>query len=235
MGYQKDLDWLARYMHEWPFGIQSYIYVITEDNGSKTWCGNVHYCAKRHRRVDKGEWLARRAELQAKAEPQSFTGLDEAIRKVLSEMRDLCVAALEKMTDMHNNHEEIDMSSERVQKNAESVHDWHERGELPPVGTVCEVLWNEGRMEYLRTKVFGVNEHGQPIHRFDEGPKKFQYQADPLVTILGTRVFRPIRTERDELIEIICSEYFDKDIDGGSLADAILAAGFRREGGSHEQ
>ena len=65
---------------------------------------------------------------------------------------------------------------------------------LPPVGTVCEVLWNESRMEYLRTKVFGVNEHGQPIHRFDEGPKKYEYQADVLVTTLGNKVFRPLRT-----------------------------------------
>lgn len=65
---------------------------------------------------------------------------------------------------------------------------------LPPVGTVCEVLWNESLVEYLRTKVFGVNEHGQPIHRFDEGPKKYQYQADVLRTASGTQVFRPIRT-----------------------------------------
>ena len=103
---------------------------------------------------------------------------------------------------------------------------WFERGELPPVGTVCEVLWNEGRMEYLRTKVFGVNEHGQPIHRFDEGPNKFEYQADPLVTILGTRVFRPIRTERDVLIEII-KKTDDTD---DKITNAILAAGFSLRG-----
>lgn len=70
---------------------------------------------------------------------------------------------------------------------------WDGEG-LPPVGTVCEVLWNESRMEYLITKVFGVNEHGQPIHRFDEGPKKYQYQADVLRTASGTQVFRPIKT-----------------------------------------
>ncbi|MGL5219614.1 MAG: hypothetical protein ACRC8G_09070 [Plesiomonas shigelloides] len=63
MSYQDDLDWLARYMHEWPFGIQSYVYVITEDDGSKIWGGNVHYCAKRHQKVGKEDWLARRAEL----------------------------------------------------------------------------------------------------------------------------------------------------------------------------
>ncbi|MFK1502773.1 hypothetical protein ACIU0J_30320 [Pseudomonas aeruginosa] len=70
---------------------------------------------------------------------------------------------------------------------------WNGQG-LPPVGTVCEVLWNESRLEYLKAKVFGVNEHGQPIFRFEEGPKKFEYQADPLRTASGTQVFRPVRT-----------------------------------------
>ena len=106
---------------------------------------------------------------------------------------------------------------------------WFERGELPPVGAVCEVLWNEGRMEYLRTKVFGVNEHGQPIHRFDEGPKKFKYQADPLVTVLGTRVFRPIRTEREQLGDIIKETRHSLRSDT-EIVDAILAAGFKRGG-----
>jgi hypothetical protein len=107
--------------------------------------------------------------------------------------------------------------------------DWFERGELPPVGIECEALWNEGRMEYLRTKVFGVNEHGQPIHRFDEGPKKFEYQADPLVTMLGTRVFRPIRTERDHLIDLVNGGQLSL-VGADKIADAILAAGFRRGG-----
>ncbi|MDM9556024.1 hypothetical protein QU926_20640 [Pseudomonas asiatica] len=64
----------------------------------------------------------------------------------------------------------------------------------PPVGTVCEVLWNESRLEYLKTKIFGINEHGQPIHRFEEGPKKYEYQADVLRTDSGTQVFMPLKT-----------------------------------------
>ena len=126
------------------------------------------------------------------------------------------------LTSIEDNQEQV-MTQ---QKDMKQDNGWFERGDLPPVGTVCEVLWNEGRMEYLRTKVFGVNEHGQPIHRFDEGPNKFEYQADPLVTILGTRVFRPIRTERDVLIEII-KKTDDTD---DRIADAILAAGFSLRG-----
>lgn len=53
--------------------------------------------------------------------------------------------------------------------------------------------------------MFGVNEHGQPIHRFDEGPKKYQYQADVLRTASGTQVFRPIRTA-----EQVAAEEWDK-------------------------
>lgn len=101
--------------------------------------------------------------------------------------------------------------------------EWDGRG-LPPVGTVCEVLWNESRMEYLRTKVFGVNEHGQPIHRFDEGPKKYEYQADVMVTSLGTIVFRPLKTPAQlaaEKREADQSEAFDKACE--DIRDTIQA------------
>lgn len=112
---------------------------------------------------------------------------------------------------------------------------WNGDG-LPPAGTVCEVLWNESRKEYLRTKVFGVNEHGQPIHRFDEGPKKFEYQADVLVTALGTKVFRPIRSaeqiaakEREAAIAemTVLSPLLDK---GWSrrVCEAVYDAGYRK-------
>jgi hypothetical protein len=107
---------------------------------------------------------------------------------------------------------------------------------LPPVGAVCEVLWNESRMEYLRTKVFGVNEHGQPIHRFDEGPKKYEYQADVLVTPLGTRVFRPLRTPeqiaaeaREKAIEEMWSVYWKPEAPTTKEALGLLYdAGYRK-------
>ena len=70
---------------------------------------------------------------------------------------------------------------------------WNGDG-LPPVGEVCEALWHESRNEWLKTKVFGVNEHEQPVHRWEEGPKKFDYQASPLTGFGGKPYFRPIRT-----------------------------------------
>jgi len=84
--------------------------------------------------------------------------------------------------------------------------------ELPPAGTVCEALWNESRDEWFTVKVFGVNEHGQPIHRWEEGPKKYEYQASPLRGACGTYYFRPIRTpeqiaaeEREKAVEAMLS------------------------------
>ncbi|MGI0560453.1 hypothetical protein ACRCOZ_28890 [Pseudomonas aeruginosa] len=111
---------------------------------------------------------------------------------------------------------------------------WNGQG-LPPVGTVCEVLWSESRLEYLKAKVFGVNEHGQPIFRFEEGPKKFEYQADPLRTASGTQVFRPVRTpeqiaaeERAKAIEEMC---FAVETLTVKQAKALFDAGYRRQEG----
>jgi hypothetical protein len=75
----------------------------------------------------------------------------------------------------------------------QDIQHWNGEG-LPPVGTVCEALWNEASKTYYKTTVFGVNEHGQPIHRWEEGPEKFEYQASPLKSVIGSPVFRPIRT-----------------------------------------
>ena len=177
-----------------------------------------------------GAWMAFESEPAAKHHVWSSMrgwcgyareGSDRCRGEVIGDWRD----TLEKRPEEFKPFTSIEDNQDQVLTQQQD-NGWFERGELPPVGTVCEVLWNEGRMEYLRTKVFGVNEHGQPIHRFDEGPNKFEYQADPLVTILGTRVFRPIRTERDVLIEII-KKTDDTD---DKIADAILAAGFSLRG-----
>lgn len=81
---------------------------------------------------------------------------------------------------------------------------WNGTG-LPPVGTVCEALWNEASDTWLKSKVFGANEHGQPIHRWEEGPRIYEYQASPLHGPNGTAYFRPIRTP-----EQIAAEERDK-------------------------
>jgi hypothetical protein len=66
MNNQTDLDWLARNVHEWPAGDhQPWCYVYQKD-GVKKVSGNcitvIQPCVK----IDRGDWLARRAELQNK-------------------------------------------------------------------------------------------------------------------------------------------------------------------------
>lgn len=71
--------------------------------------------------------------------------------------------------------------------------EWSGEG-LPPVGTICESMWNEAADKWLKAKVFGSNEHGQPIFRWEEGSKKYEYQASPLSGHRGNPYFRTIRT-----------------------------------------
>lgn len=99
----------------------------------------------------------------------------------------------------------------------------------PPVGTICEVLWNESRLEYFKTKVFGINEHGQPIHRFEEGPKKYEFQADVLRTASGTQVFMPLKTpeqiEEEERSDFVRTLIKDLKIGLGSEYNAYYEIG----------
>lgn len=112
---------------------------------------------------------------------------------------------------------------------------WNGEG-LPPVGTVCEALWNTGRGEWLPVKVFGVNEHGQPIFRWEDGPEKYQYLAGPLTGPSGNKHFRPIRTP-----EQIAAEEREKaikemvEILGGLWASEAEAAGFLYDAGYRKQ
>ena len=113
---------------------------------------------------------------------------------------------------------------------------WNGEG-LPPVGTVCESTWNESRDEWFKAKVFGVNEHGQPIFRWEEGPKKYEYQASPLSGFHGKPHFRPIRTpeqiaaeERLIAIQAMVDESgFDGETDNvWPSMEALYNAGYRK-------
>lgn len=91
-------------------------------------------------------------------------------------------------------------------------NDWHERGELPPVGIECEILSN-GR--WASVFIIGVNRAGKLIAEFPHGD----------LVLCENMEFRPIRTERHELINIITANLSGT---AGQVADAILADGFKR-------
>ena len=124
---------------------------------------------------------------------------------------------LERRPDMYKSEPKIDTSAEHVQKTAESMRDWFERGELPPVGVVCEAYidyppqWVEAEI-VAHKDGFAIG-WCKSVMKGCHGDKAGE--------------FRHIRTERDVLIEMLA------DMDGspataGKAADAILAAGFKR-------
>lgn len=79
----------------------------------------------------------------------------------------------------------------------EKDNSWHERGELPPVGTVCEVFNHE----------FGSNAAWEKCTILFMGKFKCVYSSDSChervgnVDLTGVIEFRPIRTEREKFIE----------------------------------
>ena len=92
---------------------------------------------------------------------------------------------------------------------------WFERGDLPPAGEVCEILGAFGHyQEWFKCKI--IAEHNGSVFAANE--------RSWMNVRKGERQFRPLRTERDVLIEII-KKTDDTD---DRIADAILAAGFKR-------
>lgn len=93
---------------------------------------------------------------------------------------------------------------------------WHERGELPPVGVECEIFGEDAIPEKCKIIAYHKDQVAVQWESFGGG----------ILDVLYLRgdywKFRPIRTERDALIEII-KKTDDTD---DKIADAILAAGF---------
>lgn len=93
---------------------------------------------------------------------------------------------------------------------------WFERGELPPVGLMCEIrlsCWNSEKYEKV-TIVAITNEY-----------LIVKYETFEQHYMLKDISFRPIRTERDDLIEML-ADFDGSPASAGAVADAILAAGF---------
>ena len=89
----------------------------------------------------------------------------------------------------------VDMCGEelrmRQEKKMEDKNDWYKRGEFPPVGTVCEVLYY-GAWE--RTKIIGWDDNLIVLTtEWDESHKYNALNTGPLA-------FRPLQTERERLI-----------------------------------
>lgn len=123
---------------------------------------------------------------------------------------------LEKRPEEFKQFTSIEDNQEKAMK---QDNGWHERGELPPVGAVCLYVVSDrlsAEVEITAHAKFGLC--------FVEVGKSGENYVSKTAEL---HRFRPIRTERDVLLSIIVEEMNRYDTDG-KLADAILAAGFRR-------
>lgn len=245
MSYSDDLDWLARNVHTWPKCIidgehrETLLWIEPSKGDVKAaFSSNPLHCFNRD------QWLARRAELQMKYESHPFKGLDEAIRKVisvmrsepeaftpreLSEMRDICAAELAKIdtiekrpADMHKTTPEIDTSAERVQETAKSMRDWHERGELPPVGAFVDVTG---------VVVYGDGEKGCEVIAHVENCAVIRMSWGLGCFVAGA--LSPHRTERDAAVEAmkaLCPYKGSWETTYRLFAESLYDAGYRAGG-----
>ena len=242
MSNETDLDWLARNVHVWKSGYDLAVVQRGIEEIYVTW---PSACSSG---ITKKEWLARRAELQNKpswndapewanwlaqdedgewwffsAKPKvqsvSFDEQCSGIRadyakkgETIGDWRD----TLENRPEEFQPFTSIEDNQEKAMK---QDNGWHERGELPPVGVACEAYidyppqWVEAEI-VAHKDGFAIG-WCKSVMKGCHGDKASE--------------FRPVRTERDVLLSIIVEEMNRYDTDG-KLADAILAAGFKRGG-----
>ena len=77
------------------------------------------------------------------------------------------------------------------EKKVEDENDWYKRGEFPPVGTVCEVVYDG---TWKQTKIIG----------WDDDKIVFTTQFDDITSygcaVASPNIFRPLQTERERWV-----------------------------------
>ena len=104
------------------------------------------------------------------------------------------------------------------EKKVESKDDWHEKGEFPPVGTVCEVVY-DGTWE--QTKIIG----------WDDDKIVFTTPFDDITSydgiVANPNIFRPLQTERERWVEMARKATFEAD-EKQNYYEAIYDAGLAK-------
>ena len=242
MNKETDLDWLARNVHVWV--PNELLRMKPCDNGNGTF--RASWCYSGDGGFTKDQWLTRRAELQNKPTewpkranwlaqngggewafysdsadnpPQNrpdgnWYSDDVEVKfchhgEVLGDWRD----TLEKRQEQ-NELEPFVSVEDSQEKEMKRDNGWFERGELPPVGCECEILGAFGHyQEWFPCKI--IAEHSGSVFAANE--------RSWMNVRKGERQFRPLRTEREVLADLIESH---GQMSALVVADAILAAGF---------
>lgn len=251
MNRQEKLEWLARNVHEWD---DSYLYVeihfSTPMNPSRF--GFTNHPNYSGLLFTKQEWLSMREKLQNKPKfadhPDAkcfvqnndgqwfksdtdseiypiddsvfwrmtgdgyWTAINEGI--VLGDWRDTLEKRPESATKTGQNEMTI-----TTQDNS-----WHERGELPPVGTVCELVCLSGDVivvEIVKSK------NGKVYGWCDDDDAFYECES--------RKRLRPLRTEREKAIDEMVHEFIVHygDPKGGErylgIAKKLYDAGYRKQ------
>jgi len=249
MSNETDLDWLARNVHKWPEGKREVLVCWPRNVDTLIWSSVLSDAGW----ITKDQWLARRAELQNKPSwgdhqwPQIFqneggnwfgarSGWDfkahisggwkgEGVSlmrddgeymqsgTILGDWRD----TLEKRPEQ-NEFEPFVSVEDSKEQDMKQDNGWFERGELPPVGCLCLYVVSD-RLS-AEVEITAHAKFGLCFVQVGTSGESYVSKTAELHRL------RPIRTERDVLIETIKNT----DDTDDKIADAILAAGFSLRG-----
>ena len=241
MRNETDLDWLARNVHEWhrsashaSVGANYPAWTYAPRLQSDTW-------------FTEQQWLTRRAELQNKP---SWADAPEWATHLIQTMAGLWLWLSHKPNGMDDNgvmNFRPDARSEKAivgealgdwrdtldrrpfnpltsiednQGQAMQDNGWFERGELPPAGAECEFCHSDDEWTDWHACIFvGKDAHGAGVISIIGDDAGMLYRSSK------PEDFRPIRTERDQLADLLTQAGITTCID--QATDAILAAGFK--------
>ena len=116
------------------------------------------------------------------------------------------------------------MTVKKQQQTAQPSHDgsWHDRGEFPPAGCVCEV---EYRGEWIRVEIIGTDSSGYCVFEVPEN-------VENAPSYDGVRLpssFSPLRTEREKAIEDMSRVMHEHDsVINDVTLGALYDAGYRK-------
>ena len=160
---------------------------------------------------------------------------EQAVTSRLKEATDnVLAAAPELMTDKYK-FEPFTSIKDNQEKDMKQDNGWFERGELPPVGSSVTVVEVDGLGLSDLGREF-VGEECKVMATFTRPELSHSNAVDVVVVMeqgggcccFVLEMIRPIRTERDELVNVFINHYGNpKGAEGYiGIADAILAAGF---------